>query len=178
MNKVLKFSLLCWLLPGLLQPALALELFGVNLEATSRDELRDAAKRAGVILIREGSADIWFDAYDSSAVLAGSSQLYLGFVKADLRFAFAEYEFKGIHLKRLLRDLEGKYGKAITRRGSFISDNSYSWKSDGIEISLSSNWHNYRTRLVYIDPANMADLVAERAKAGKGVAAKPAYSVY
>lgn len=167
--------MLCSLLPG---PAAALELFGVDLEATNRDELRDAAKRAGVILIREGSSDIWFDAYDSSAVLAGSNQLYLGFVKADLRFAFAEYEFKGIHLKRLLRNLEGKYGRASTRRGRFLSDNSYSWQSDGIEIRLSSNWHSYRTRLTYIDPGNMADLVAERAKAGKGIVAKPAYSVY
>ena len=79
--------------------ALALELFGVDLEKSQQNTIRSAAKKAGVTLIREGGADQWFDSYDSSSVLPLSKRLYLAFVKQDKRFAFAEYEFAGIKSK-------------------------------------------------------------------------------
>lgn len=162
MNTRLKLPVLLCLLIGPHQPVAALELFGVDIESTSRDELRGAVKDAGVVLIREGGDDEWFDVYDSSTVFTGSTRLYLGFVRADQRFAFAEYEFNGFNSKRILRDLTTRYGAAETRAGQYVSDSSYLWQRDGIEIRLSSDWHNYKTRLSYVKPANLADLRAEQ----------------
>lgn len=162
MNRGFKLSLVV-LLMVLSHSAAALELFGVALESTTRDEMRDAAGKAGLVLLREGGDDNWFDVYDSSAVLDGSIRFYLGFVKQDQRFAFAEYEFRGLNSKQLERKLTLKYGKAEVQGGRYISDHSYRWQRDGIEIELNSDWQNYRTRLMYVIPQNMADLHAERA---------------
>ncbi len=144
-------------------PAGALELFGVELESAGRGELSAAVGDAGATLVREGGGDAWFDVYDSSAVLPGSKRLYLGFVKREGRFAFAEYEFVGLVAKRLLRDLRAKYGPPTIRGGRFISDRSYHWRRGGIDISLVSDWPNYRSRLSYVVPDNLAELQAERA---------------
>jgi len=160
MNKVSKLSIAA-LLGVLSNPALALELFGVTLESTTRDELRGAGQQAGLVLIREGDEDNWFDVYDSSTVLDGSSRFYLGFVKQDQRLAFAEYEFGGLVRKQLLRDLTLKYGAPEVQGGRFVSDHGYHWQRDGIEIELSSDWQNYKTRLIYRVPANMGNLFAE-----------------
>lgn len=151
------------LLLALASPAQALELFGVTLESSNRDQLREAAKEAGMTLIREGGDDIWFDIYDSSTVLTGSVHFYLGFIKRDQRFAFAEYEFRGFNSKSMLQRLSARYGAPEVRRGKFLSDRSYRWQRDGIEIRLASDWQLYRTRLSYVIPANMVDLQAERA---------------
>jgi hypothetical protein len=152
---------------GLCYPATALELFGVTLESTTRDELRAAGEQAGLVLIREGGEDNWFDLYDSAAVLDGSSRFYLGFLKQDQRLAFAEYEFRGFGRKRLLRDLKTKYGAAEVKVGRFFSDRSYFWQRDGVEIELSTDWQNYRTRLIYRVPANMSELIAEMSARNK-----------
>jgi hypothetical protein len=166
------------LMLGLSPAAPALELFGVNLETTNRDELRNAVRDAGVVLIREGGEANWFDAYDSATVLVGSSRLYLGFVKQDQRFAFAEYEFNGLNPQPILNSLTVKYGPAETRAGRFLSDRNYRWQRDGIEIELSSDWQNYKIRLSYINPANMADLLAEQSADDPTAAATEAVSLY
>ncbi len=140
----------------------ALELFGVALESVGRVELREAARKAGMVLIREGGNDNWFDVYDSKSAFVGSVRFYLGFVKHNQGFAFAEYEFNGLMPGRILRDLMAKYGAAQIRQGRFVSDQGYLWKRDGVEIRLDSDWQAYKTRLSYINPPNMADLLAER----------------
>lgn len=157
-------------------PAPALELFGVALEAGSRDQLREAVKEAGLVLIREGGDDDWFDVYDSSAVLPGSVHFYLGFIKQDQRFAFAEYEFTGLDTKTMLARLSARYGAPEVRGGKFISDRAFSWRRDGVEIRLASDWQNYRTRLSYVIPANLADLLAERS--AHFAAQQPEVSLY
>ena len=129
-----RYLLVTLLLTCLPAQVLALELFGVELETTSRDELRDAVKQAGVILIREGGDEEWFDVYDSSPVLDGSSRLYLGFVRQNQQFAFAEYEFSGIDSRPILHNLTGKYGAANVRTGKYISDKTYHWQLGGIQI--------------------------------------------
>ena len=162
MNRCSNIAALLCLIVASIQPASALELFGVSLQSTDRTELRSAVKAAGVVLIREGGKDNWFDVYDSSRALAGSSRLYLGFVKQDLRFAFAEYEFGNLISRQLLSNLTAKYGAAEILAGSFISDRKYRWQVDGIDIELSSDWRNHKSRLSYINPVNMVDLLAER----------------
>ncbi len=159
-------------------PAAGLELFGVELESTDRDALRAAVRQAGVELIREGGDEAWFDVYDSAAVLPGSRRLYLGFVKADARFAFAEYEFAGLDASAMLAALRAKYGPPETRAGRYLSDRSYRWQRDGVEIELAPDWHNYRVRLTYVVPQSLAALNAERAALDAGGDENTPYSAY
>ena len=159
-------------------PAAAVELFGLELESTDRDALRAAVKNAGAELIREGGEAAWFDVYDSAAVLPGSRRLYLGFVKADARFAFAEYEFAGLDARPMLAALSGKYGKPEIRRGRYLTDQRYRWQRDGVEIELAADWHNHRLLLSYVVPENLAALRAERASGTQADAEKPPQSVY
>ena len=51
------------------QAATALELFGVDLENTSRYELRSAVIQAGLLLISEAGEEEWYDIYDSSTIV-------------------------------------------------------------------------------------------------------------
>lgn len=174
----IRYLLLALLSMSLSGPAQALELFGVELESTSRDEMRNAVKQAGVVLIREGGDDEWFDVYDSSSVLDGSTRLYLGFVRQNQQFAFAEYEFNGINPSPVLRNLTGKYGAASVRKGRFLSDKTYRWQLDGVEIRLLSDWQNYKVRLSYVIPANLASLQAEQAANSPADPDEPAVSFY
>jgi len=179
MSRVLKILFLFCLMGSSIHPVSALELFGVNLQSTNNTELRTAVKAAGVLLIREGGQDNWFDVYDSSKALAGSTRLYLGFVKQDQSFAFAEYEFNGLNPAQILTNLTAKYGAAESQAGSFISDRKYRWQRDGIEIELSSDWRQHKTRLSYVNPVKMSVLLAERASyIGQLTADAEAFSVY
>ncbi len=162
MNRGSNIVIVLALIAGLVRPVTALELFGVDLESTNRAELRNAVKAAGVKLVREGDDETLFDVYDSSVVLLGSNRLYLGFVVQSQGFAFAEYEFEGLNPKPILSDLTRKYGVAEIHKGRFVSDRKYRWQRDGIEIELSGDWQNYRIRLSYIHPENMAELRAEQ----------------
>jgi len=140
----------------------AVELFGLELMNSTQDQLRDAAKKAGVVRIRESDESSWFDSYDSSDVLPGSSRLYLGFVRQDSRFAFAEYEFVGYKYEEMLARLKLKYGSAKIIRGKFISDNEYLWLKNGIEITFKFDWQSYKTRLSYVSPDAFRQLKLER----------------
>jgi len=162
MNAASRLVFLLVLAIAAIRPVAALELFGVNLESTSRDELSDAVTAAGVKLIRAGGEAEGFDVYDSSAVLAGSNRFYLGFAGQDQRFAFAEYEFHGLNPRSMLERLTTRYGAAEIRAGRFVSDRVYRWQQDGIDITLTGDWHNFKTRLSYVHPENLADLQAEQ----------------
>ena len=140
----------------------AMELFGLELLGSSQKQLRAAAKKTGVVLIRDSSESLWFDSYDSSIVLAGSSHLYLGFVRQDQRFAFAEYEFVGFKHEKMLAGLNRKYGSGKMIRGKFISDNEYLWQLDGIKKTFKSDWKNYTTRLSYVSPEALKQLKIEQ----------------
>jgi hypothetical protein len=130
----------------------AVSLFGINLAEATTDNLRNAAKLAGVVLIREGGQDNWFDSYDSSVVFPGSTFLYLGFIKKDKRLAFAEYEFSGRPQSRTLMLLSLKYGQPQVKSGKFLSDHKYQWNIDTVEINYYFDWHRNKTRLTYINP--------------------------
>ena len=135
-------------------PLHAAELFGVRLQDAKRDELRNALKNSGVELIREGGEGIFFDVYDSQQALAGSQHLYLGFVKQDRTFAFAEYSFNGRKQPLLLQKLIAKYGKPRQKPGKFLSDHAYSW--------LYNDWYNYQTRLTYFSADRLDQLRREQ----------------
>ncbi len=115
-------------------------------------------------MIRKSGKTTWFDIYDSHTVLPGSSRLYLGYVKQDRRFAFAEYEFIGYKSSQILAKLSLKYGEPTTVPGKYLSDTRYRWQESGIDIELRYDWRLYRSRLSYINSAALVDLKQEQAK--------------
>ncbi len=143
----------------------AAELFGIPLNVAKHDDLVNAVKQAGVRLIREGGETKWFDVYDSRTVLPGSSRLYLGYVKQDRRFAFAEYEFIGLKQLQMLEKLSLKYGKPAIVPGKYLSDKRYRWQKNGIDIELKVDWWHYRSRLSYVNSAALGDLKQEQKNA-------------
>ncbi|MCP4076259.1 MAG: hypothetical protein GY744_08740 [Gammaproteobacteria bacterium] len=143
-------------------PAFAVELFGVDLNGTTRDELRLAIENAGVKLVQYAGKGTFYDVYKGDTVLHKANQLYLGFVKKDKKFAFAEYEFSGFKHPVLLNKLNKKYGKASPIKGKFISDQSYSWVSKGIQITFYQDWNSYKTRLTYFNPETLKQLRNEQ----------------
>jgi hypothetical protein len=154
--------LVCLLISWSKAPAIS--LFGIDLAEATTDNLREAAKLAGVVLIREGGQDNWFDSYDSSAVFPGSTFLYLGFIKQDKRLAFAEYEFAGRPQPRTLQLLNLKYGQPKIKSGKFLSDHEYQWNVDTVEIKFYFDWDQYKTRLSYINPGAIEKVRNEQRK--------------
>lgn len=142
--------------------AYAAELFGIGLLNATQNKLRKAVKKAGATLIKNAEKDTFFDRYSSEGLLQGSSKLYLGFVKKDRKFAFAEYEFDGLLQPRMLQKLTAKYGKGRASKGKFLSDKTYTWQSAGITIELSPDWQSYQTRLTYYNPAALQRLREEQ----------------
>lgn len=156
MKKTLYIILLLWC-----GPVGAIELLGMDLAKTQRDEFRQTIKNAGVTLISEAGEEDFFDSYDSSGLLTGSSRLYLGFVKKDSRFAFAEYEFIGLLQPQLLKKLAAKYGQYQLEKGDYLTDSSYRWDKGAITITLKQDWSQYRTRLIYAQPQALQSLQQE-----------------
>lgn len=130
---------------------IAAELFGVQLPSATLDQLRTAVKQSGATLIRESGEGQPYDIYNSKALLAESSRLYLGYTGEDRRFAFVEYEFIGLQQSGMIQKLNARYGQPEIQKGQYISDRSYQWVVNGIQISLQGDWQNYRTRLIYAD---------------------------
>ena len=156
-----------FLLPLLLLalPASAVELFGVDLASAQRDTLRQAVRQAGAELISEAGDNDFFDAYRSDTLLADSRRLYLGFVKADGAFAFAEYEFPQLRNPRMLRKLTERYGPPERISGKFLTDTEYRWRQPPVEITLRQDWPAHALRLIYARPDQLARLQAERSAA-------------
>ena len=157
--KIILMVLLC----GAISNVNALELFGIDLQTASRDQLRIAVKNSGIQLISEAGNSDFFDIYDSSQVFKSSTRLFLGFVKKTNKFAFAEYEFNGLKKGPVLRQLIQKYGKATKSRGVYLSDSAWSWQIDSIQISLQTDWQAYKTRLIYEDTLALQQLRQEHA---------------
>jgi len=140
----------------------SLELFGLDLASAQRDALRQAVRQAGAELIREAGEDEFFDAYRSEQLLSDSRRLYLGFVKADGAFAFAEYEFPMLRNPRMLRKLSERYGPPERITGKYLTDTVYRWRQPPLEITLRQDWPAHALRLTYARPDQLQRLLAER----------------
>ena len=145
-------------------PLLALELFGIDLASASRDALRQAVKQAGAELIEEAGENSFFDAYRSESLLQDSRRLYLGFVKADGGFAFAEYEFPQLRNPRMLRKLTERYGPPEIVKGKFLTDTEYRWYQPPLEIRLRQDWSAHALRLSYQLSERLRQLQREQAE--------------
>lgn len=154
--------LLLLLLLLLSPPSRAVQLFGIDLSTAQRDALRQAVKQAGAELITEAGGDGFFDTYRSEKLLTDSRRLYLGFVKADGAFAFAEYEFPGLEQPRMLRKLTRRYGPPQETKGRFLSDRLYRWNQGPVLIELRQDWPAHAVRLSYRVEERVRRLRAER----------------
>jgi len=144
-------------------------LFGVDLLTATKTTLRQAAKTAGARLKSEAGEFEFHDEYFSADILKGSNKLFFGFSKENDKFAFAEYEFKGLNEKFMLRKLISKYGQPKKIKKTFISDAVYRWNVGGIEISYYKDWHQYKTRVTYIVPEQLVALKVAKKKVDEAI---------
>jgi len=146
------------LLACLYAPAVAaLELFGVDLAAAGRQQLRKAVLRAGAVPEPQGDGQL-FERYASAKLLDGSHTLYLGFTPDSGRFAFLEYELRPDYTAWMRAKLAAKYGEPQLDAGTFISDELHLWRVDGIEIHLRRDFDCYCSRLTYLAGEPLAGL--------------------
>lgn len=139
-------------------------LFGEALNCTSKTDLRRALKNAGLKVIREEDG-YWYDQYDSSAVLEGTSELSVAYIQEN--FARAFYRFnssmdagKVIEVRNIV---VSKYGQPASSSGNpSVGEVSYTWNlKDGIKVVVARGWPDTTVFLSYIHPANFAAMNAE-----------------
>ncbi len=157
----MKYFSLSLLLCLILFPVYGAELFGVDLKNATRDKLRKAVNSSGLKLVQKAGSDAFYDIYKGASVLHKANYFFLGFTKKNNQFAFAEYEFNGLRHPLMLQKLINKYGAAQISKGKFITDQKYSWFSEGTTISFYQDWPAYKTRLVYYNPELLTQLRTE-----------------
>jgi len=151
-------------------------LFNVLMNCADRDELRAAIKGVGATVIKENNNN-WGDTYNSSNILQGTSQLYVGYEIKD-SFAIAQYTFpanmdtqKVVEVKNFVAN---KYGEPTTSSGRInVGEVSYQWKlKDGISIEVSRGWPSTTTYLTFKNPKNYDAMKAEQKKQAEAKKAK------
>ena len=139
------------------------ELFGELLNCTSREDLRLALINGGAVATRVDS-DYWYDQYDSSAVMDGTSELSIGYI--DGKFAHGYYKFPaGMDTGKVVevRDMVSrKYGKpSISKGKASLGEVTYTWKlKDGVKLEVLRGWPDTTVYLTYTHLANYAEMQA------------------
>jgi TPR repeat protein len=142
------------------------ELFGVKLLCADRAELRRALSATKARATREDYG-FWYDTYDSTGVLDGSSELLVGYVSESQVFGRAQYTFPAhvdASLVARVADLVSKRHGAPTKRHGdpSLGSVSYEWRlPDGVVITVSRGWPDSTTYLAYEHPRNAAKLSRE-----------------
>ncbi|MEI7844134.1 MAG: tetratricopeptide repeat protein [Gallionellaceae bacterium] len=142
-------------------------IFGEALNCTSKNALRQALKAGGLKATREDDG-YWYDTYDSSEALEGSSGLSVAYVKG--KFARSFYEFNSSmntgKVAEVRNMVVSKYGQPTTSSGNVsVGEVSYTWKlKDGIKVEVSRGWPNTSVTLAYIHPVNFTAMEAEQAR--------------
>jgi len=140
-------------------------IFGEALNCTSKTNLRNALKNGGLVATREDNG-YWYDIYDSTAALEGSSKLSVAYIKGE--FAKAYYQFnssmdtgKVVEVRDMVAS---KYGKPTSSSGNpSLGEVTYTWKlKDGIKVEVTRGWPDTTVYLNYIHPANFAAMEAEQ----------------
>jgi TPR repeat protein len=140
-------------------------IFGEALTCTFKFGLRAALKSGGLKATREDNG-YWYDTYDSSAALEGSSELSVAYIEE--KFAKAFYLFnssmnpgKVVEVRNMI---VSKYGQPASSVGnSSVGEVSYTWKlKDGIKVEVSRGWPDTSVTLAYIHPVNFAAMKAEQ----------------
>lgn len=140
-------------------------IFGESLNCTTKADLRHALKNGGLRATRENDG-YWYDIYDSSAVLEGTSELSVAYIKG--KFAKAYYQFnssmntgKVVEVRNMAAS---KYGQPTSSFGTpSVGEVHYTWKlKDGITVEVSRGWPDTTVYLSYAHPANFAAMEAEQ----------------
>ncbi len=155
------FSLYLLISSGYSPPIHSLELFGINIETSDKNLLRNAIKQAGAKLIREGGLSNFYDIYESNELFENSERLYTGFIKENGNFAFLEYQFPAQYHNTIQQKLERKYGPAERSKGAFITDSTLHWNIENILITLRADFYKNKSVLIYEVPENRAKLNIE-----------------
>lgn len=140
-------------------------LFGEALNCTDKTAMRLAGKQAGATATREDNG-YWYDLYDSSALLDGTSELAIAYIGE--KFAKTYYKFDAMvdaHKVVEVRNMVvSKYGKPATSEGNpSLGPVSYTWKlKDGIRLVVKRDWPDTTVYLEYIHLANYAAMEAEQ----------------
>jgi TPR repeat protein len=140
-------------------------LFDQALLCASKETLRAATKKAGANPTRENDG-YWYDLYDSSRVLEGTSKLQIAYSEG--KFAKAIYTFNSgmdTHKVVEVRDLvASKYGYPTSSEGSpSVGEVKYTWElKDGMKLTVNRGWPDATVYLSYIHPTNFAAMEAEQ----------------
>jgi len=125
-------------------------IFGEALNCTSKEALRRALKNGGLRATREDDG-YWFDKYDSSTALEGSSELSVAYIHG--KFAKAYYEFsssmntgKVVEVRNMV---VRKYGPPVSSFGTpSVGEVRYTWNlKDGIKVEVLRGWPNTTVHL-------------------------------
>lgn len=139
-------------------------LFGEALNCIDKEALRNASKQAGAKVTREDNG-YWYDLYDSSELLEGTSELSIAYMNGKFAEAYYKYDsFVDRHKVLEVRDLVvSKYGKPASSEGNpSLGPVTYTWKlKDGIKVVVERAWPDTTVYLKYIHPANYAAMQAE-----------------
>jgi len=134
----------------LAQAGAPLELFGVKLHNASRDTLRIAVKKAGLIPERVDS-HYFCDKYDVNGQLKGAKILHLCYTSDTNSFAYAEYTFPAFMDTALVSSvislIIGKYGMPSSQTGNVnLGPVKAVWqKADNMSITVSRGWPDTTT---------------------------------
>jgi Sel1 repeat len=139
-------------------------LFDVKLLCGERGILRYKIAASGARVIRESRSE-WGDTYDTSGVLSGSTQLYVGYTRDDW-FAVAEYQFPGEALEDVAIRNITKYGRPRTSSGNTqLGPFRLGWRTkDGIEIELQRDWPPVTVYVAYKHPTRFRQMKAEQSE--------------
>ncbi len=121
----------------------SIEMFGVKLLCTNKNEFRQRIKASGAVAIREDN-NYWGDLYDPSEILPGASKLYVEYTD-DGRLSMVQYYIDKSQLNQVLTLLKNKYGKDLNN-GQF--DN-YKFKADEvIDVNLNAIYDTMELTIV------------------------------
>jgi TPR repeat protein len=142
------------------------ELFGVKLVCADRADLRRALSATKARATREDYG-FWYDTYDSTGVLEGSSELAVGYLTGSQLFGRAQYTFPGDMdtglVARVAELVSKRHGAPTKRQGApSLGSVRYEWRlPDGVVITVSRGWPDTTTYLAYEHPRNAGKLTRE-----------------
>ncbi len=140
-------------------------LFGVSLAKANRREVRAALARTGARPIREDDR-YWYDTYDSSKVVPGSSELVSGYTDRDERLAVIRCTFpvslNAPSVEELAEAVAGTYGPADFESGSPARGPvEFRWELGTVTVRLQRARSDGPAYLTYEVPENRRALDAE-----------------
>lgn len=148
-------------------------LYGVHLDGGTRAAMRSALKASGLPAVREDDR-FWFDRYDSSTALSGSTELAVGYTDAGL-LAVAQYVIPDTRSAPRFREaaemVRGKYGPPDSSLGSpGLGAAEHRWTVGNVVVRVQQGWPDATTYITYEVPSakkRMDDEMAAADRPGK-----------